>query len=115
MYLCHEILLPFEKILTCFFPLRCGNTSPELERNHGRSLSPLSFDCSYSIFIYMLFKLFCFLLKKPDAWPGRAVHRRCISVRLAFKTKVNGITVSVLAQVPPHYVSAFFQVGSHHH
>lgn len=89
--------------------------SPELKRNHGLSLSPLSFDCSYSIFPYMLFKLFCFLLIKYDAWPGRAVNRRCISTRVSFKRKVKGITESELAQVPAHYVPSFIQVGCHHH
>lgn len=76
----------------------------ESKRNRGLSLSSLSFDCSYSIF-----KLFCFLLTKFDVWPDRAVNRRCISARVCFRTKVNGITDSVLAQVLPHYILPFFK------
>lgn len=85
-----------------------GNTFPQLKTNRGLSLSPLSFDCSYSIFTYMVFKIFCFLQIKYDGCPGRAVNRRCKDIaRMYFKGKVNGITESGLAQVPSHYIFLF--------
>lgn len=46
------------KLLACYFSLWFVNTSPELKTSHGHSLTPLSFDCSRSIFAYMLLKYF---------------------------------------------------------
>lgn len=38
------------------------------------------------------------------------MNRRCKdTARVSFKRKVNGITESVLAQVPPHYIVPFFK------